>query len=192
MSVCICIIVCAVYVCFCISFWGYMCVLCLYIYMFACFVYAVMCKLCVVSLLLYLYFCVYVCVCVCVYVLRKYVCVCVLMCVCASHGVCLCRCLRLPRFEFSIQQRKTICLLLIRKSLACMWQSIKINNNKHVSCLQNAPSNESVSSQNIRWLCIAICTMNWNEHVQACKPMTWTAKAITWINHMIWYDNPSN
>ena len=37
-------------------------------------------------------------------------------------------CLRLPRFESCIQQRKTTCLLSIRKSLRC--QSIKINNNR--------------------------------------------------------------
>ena len=59
------------------------------------------------------------------------------------------RCLRSPGFESCSQQRKTTCLLSIRKSLACAraskltttnmyvcmyvcMQSIEINNNKHV------------------------------------------------------------
>ena len=44
------------------------------------------------------------------------------------------RCLRPSGFESCLQQRKTTCLLLIRKSLACARASklTKTNNNKHV------------------------------------------------------------
>ena len=48
-------------------------------------------------------------------------------------------CLRLPSFEFCIQQRKTTCLLSIRKSLACARAAKLITTNMYVSdCLCNS------------------------------------------------------
>ena len=58
------------------------------------------------------------------------------------------RCLRPSGFESCLQQRKTTCLLLIRKSLACARASklTKTNNNKHVyrQCQVRKPTGSEV------------------------------------------------
>ena len=53
----------------------------------------------------------------------------------SGHSVCWKFGPRDPGFKFCIQQRKTICLLSIWKSLPSLCQSIEINNNRHINTI---------------------------------------------------------